>query len=249
MEIRQHLEQNLKRLKMPGMVYNLELRLQEARDNQLGCLEFLSLLIQDEIVNREGNNLQKRVRAAGFGIIKTFEGFDYRFNDEALPSSLIRDLASCHFVEQKRNLVVAGPSGIGKTHIAKAIGHEVCRRGENVIFKKTSKLLQELMEIPQSERAERLLRKCLKVQLLILDDFAFRRLDQKESETLYALADERLGRASTILTSNRPPQDWYGIFPDPVIGQAILDRLVSSAVKVITTKGRSYRKEGEFGTG
>ena len=104
------------------------------------------------------------------------------------------------------------------------------------------------MEIPQSERAERLLRKCLKVQLLILDDFAFRRLDQKESETLYALADERLGRASTILTSNRPPQDWYGIFPDPVIGQAILDRLVSSAVKVITTKGRSYRKEGEFGT-
>jgi len=235
MEIRQHLEKNLKRLKMPGLGYNLELRLQEATDNQLGYLEFLSLLIQDEIVNRESNNLQKSVRAAGFGIIKT------------LPSSFIRDLASCHFVEQKRNLVVAGPSGIGKTHIAKAIGHEVCRRGENVIFKKTSKLLQELMEIPQSERAERLLRKCLKVQLLILDDFAFRRLDQKESETLYALADERLGRASTILTSNRPPQDWYGIFPDPVIGQAILDRLVSSAVKVITTKGRSYRKEGEFG--
>jgi len=83
--------------------------------------------------------------------------------------------------------------------------------------------------------------------LLILDDFVFRKFDQKESELLYGLADERLGRASTILTSNRPPQDWYGIFPDPVIGQAILDRLVSGAVKVITTKGKSYRKEGKFG--
>jgi len=246
MEIRQHLEQNLKRLKMPGLGYNLELRLQEARENQLGYLEFLSLLIQDEIVNREGNNLQKRVKAAGFGIIKTFEGFDFRFNEEALASSLIRDLATCHFVEQKRNLVVAGPSGIGKTHIAKAIGHEVCRRGENVIFKKTGKLLQELMDLPHSGRTERLFKKCLKVGLLILDDFAFSKLDQKESEILYALADERLGRASTIITSNRPPQDWYGIFPDPVIGQAILDRLVSGAVKVITTKGRSYRKEGKF---
>lgn len=247
MEIKQHLEQNMKRLKMPGMMYNLELRLQEARENQLGHLEFLSLLFQDELLNREGNNFQKRIKAAGFGVIKTFEGFDFNFNEEALSSSLIRDLATCHFWEQRRNLVLCGPSGIGKSHIAKAIGHEICRRGESVLFKKTGKLLQELMKLPYSGRAERLFRKCVKAGLLILDDFAFRKFDQKESELLYGLADERLGRASTILTSNRPPQDWYGIFPDPVIGQAILDRLVSGAVKVITTKGKSYRKEGIFG--
>lgn len=248
MEIKHQLEQNLKRLKMPGMMFNLELRLQEARENQLGYVEFLSLLIQDEIINREANNLQKRIKAVGFGMEKTFEGFDFRFNEEALPSSLIRDLGTCHFVEQRRNLVLCGPSGIGKTHIAKAIGHEVCRRGENVLFKKTGKLLQQLLELSHNGRAERLFRKCIKVPLLILDDFAFRKLDQKESELLYALADERLGNASTILTSNRPPQDWYGIFPDPVIGQAILDRLVSGAVKAITTKGKSYRKEGGVGT-
>jgi len=247
MEIKQHLEQNMKRLKMPGMMYNLELRLQEARENQLGHLEFLSLLFQDELLNREGNNFQKRIKAAEFGVIKTFEGFDFNFNEEALSSSLIRDLATCHFWEQRRNLVLCGPSGIGKTTLSKAIGHEVCRRGESVLFKKTGKLLQELMKLPHSGRAERLFRKCVKVSLLILDDFAFRKFDQKESELLYGLADERLGRASTILTSNRPPQDWYGIFPDPVIGQAILDRLVSGAVKVITTKGKSYRKEGKFG--
>lgn len=247
MEIKQHLEQNMKRLKMPGMMYNLELRLQEARENQLGHLEFLSLLFQDELLNRDGNNFQKRIKAAGFGVIKTFEGFNFNFNEEALSSSLIRDLATCHFWEQRRNLVLCGPSGIGKSHIAKAIGHEVCRRGENVLFKKTGKLLQELMKLPHNGRAERLFRKCVKADLLILDDFAFRKFDQKESELLYGLADERLGRASTILTSNRPPQDWYGIFPDPVIGQAILDRLASGAVKVITTKGKSYRKEGKFG--
>jgi len=247
MEIKHQVEQNLKRLKMPGMMYNLELRLQEARDNKLGYLEFLSLLIQDEVINRESNNLQKRLKAAGFGMEKTFEGFDFRFNEEAFPSSLIRDLATCHFVEQRRNLALCGPSGIGKTHIAKAIGHEVCRRGESVLFKKTGKLIGQLLELSHNGRAERLFRKCIKVPLLILDDFAFRKLDQKESELLYALADERLGNTSTILTSNRPPQDWYGIFPDPVIGQAILDRLVSGAVKAITTKGKSYRKEGGIG--
>ena len=243
MEIKHHLEQNLKRLKMPGIVHNLQLRLQETQENRLGYIEFLSLLVGDELLNREANNFQQRVKAAGFGLIKSFEGFDFTFNEEALPSALVRDLATCHFVEQNRNLVICGPSGIGKTHIVKAVGHEVCRRGENVLFKKTGKLLQELMD-PSNSRSERLFRKCLKTQLLILDDFAFRKLDSKESEILYALADERVGRASTVLTSNRPPQDWYGIFPDPVIGQAILDRLVSGAVKVITTKGRSYRKEG-----
>lgn len=243
MEMKHHLEQNLKQLKMPAIVHNLQLRLQEAQENRLGYLEFLSLLIGDELLNREANNFQKRVKAAGFGLIKTFEGFNFQFNEEALPSALIRDLATCHFVERNRNLVICGPSGIGKTHIVKAVGHEVCRRGENVLFKKTGKLLQELMD-PSNGRSERLFRKCLKTQLLILDDFAFRKLDSKESELLYALADERVGRVSTVLTSNRPPQDWYGIFPDPVIGQAILDRLVSAAVKVITTKGKSYRKEG-----
>jgi DNA replication protein DnaC len=244
MEIKHHLEQNLKRLKMPGIMNNLQLRLQEAQENRLGYLEFLSLLIGDELINREANNFHKRVKSAGFGVIKTFEGFDYQFNEEALSSALIRDLATCHFVEQNRNLVICGPSGIGKTHIVKAVGHELCRRGEKVLFKKTGKLLQELMDPSSNGRSDRMLRKCLKTQLLILDDFAFRKFDSKESELLYALADERLGRASTVLTSNRPPQDWYSIFPDPVIGQAILDRLVSGALKVITTKGRSYRKEG-----
>ena len=153
----------------------------------------------------------------------------------------MRDLATCRFLEAKQNMVIAGPPGIGKTHIVKAIGHEMCRRGHDVLFCKTHSLLNDLTS--QSSRSDRLLKKCFKMNVLILDDFAFRKMDQKECEIFYAIADERLGRLPILLTSNRPPQDWYECFPDPVMGGAILDRLISGAIKVIVTKGKTYRKE------
>ena len=187
--------------------------------------------------------LSKRLKAAGFGVQKSFEDFDFRFNEEALPG-----LECCGtwqpVISSARNRTSSsgGLPGIGKTHAVKAIGHEAARRGHQVLFRTTQKLLAEL-QADSSERAERILRRAVAVDLLILDDFAFRKLDQREAELLYVLAEERLGRASTILTSNRPPEDWYAIFPDPVVGGAILDRLVSSAIKIITTKGKSYRRE------
>jgi DNA replication protein DnaC len=242
MQMRQELERQLKRLKMPGLWHALEIRLAEAREGKLGHLEFLALLIQDELSSREDSMFTKRLKAAGFGVEKTFADFDYRFNDKALPPATLRDLANCHFVEQRQNLVIGGPPGIGKTHVVKAIGQEACRRGHHVLFRSTQRLLGELLS-DSAEYADRMLRRAIAVGLLILDDFAFRKLDQKEAEMLYVLAEERAGKASTVLTSNRPPEDWYAIFPDAVVGGAVLDRMVSSAIKLISTAGKSYRRE------
>jgi len=120
----------------------------------------------------------------------------------------------------------------------------VCRRGLEALFIKTHKLLEQLSDGEYPRRAARLWKRLRSVSLLILDDFGFRGYQTKEAELLYAICDERLGTGSIILTSNRPVEDWYGVFPDPVIGGAILDRLASPAIKLIIEKGRSYRKEG-----
>jgi DNA replication protein DnaC len=228
---------------MPGILANYAMRAREAQESDLGYIKFLSLLIQDEMISRESNNLEKRLRSAGFAFGSTFEEFDFSFNREALPAAMIRDLATCNFIHKTQNLVICGPPGIGKSHIAQAIGHEACRRQMDVLFRKTSKLIRDLSDSLYPKRVIRLMKKATHCNLLILDDFAFRKYSQEEAELLYAIADERLGKKSTILTSNRPPEDWYSIFPDPVIGGAILDRLVSGSIKIMAAKGKSYRKE------
>jgi DNA replication protein DnaC len=244
MEKRHHLEANLKRLKLPGVLMNLDMRAREAVENNLSYVDYLSLVMQDELSQRESNNLDKRIKAAKFGMEKTFEGFDFKFNEAAISPKELRELATCRFIDLKQNFVMAGPPGIGKTHIIKALGHEACRRGHNVLYKKMHTLLKELLQVKNYSKYESILRKCIRVDLLILDDFAFRKFTSEEAEIFYALIDERLGNGSTIVTSNRPSQDWLNIFPDMVIGGAILDRLVSGAIKIIVTTAKSYRKEG-----
>jgi DNA replication protein DnaC len=244
MEYQTTLVQNLRRLRLPGMADNLSLRENEAREGQLGPMEFLQLLVGDEIANRESNNFEKRKRQARFAEDCTFASFDFRFNAEHLPPATIRDLATCGFIRQHSNLLLAGPPGIGKSFIAQAIGHEACKRGMEVLFAKTHKLLIQLQDDLHPRRVQALSERIRTVDLLILDDFGFRGYSQSEAEILYTIADERLSRCSTIVTTNRPPEDWYSVFPDPVTGGAILDRLIAGAIRLMTTKGKSYRKEG-----
>lgn len=240
------LESNLRRLRMPAMIDNLDLRLKEAHETNLSCLEFLTMLVQDEVDSRESNNLSKRLKTGGFSPRMTFDSYDFRFNAEALAPQIVRDLATCKFIRDKRNLVLCGPPGVGKTHISQALGHEICRRGKDALFIKTQKLLDDLLDASYPRRVARLWKQIKRVDLLILDDFGFRRYEQKEAEALYTLADVRMNHLSTIITSNRPSQDWYGIFPDPVIGGAVLDRMVSGAIKIIVEKAQSYRKQVSY---
>jgi len=246
MEHQNQLEANLRRLKLPGMLFSLPARIREAQDSNLDYGEFFSLLVQDELCQRENNNFKKRLKEARFIQEKTFEGFDFKFNDHAIPAKLVRELSTCRFMDMRQNVVIGGPPGIGKTHIAKSVGHEACRRGNSVIFKKAAQLLEELKN-EKLMLKDTLFRKCMKTDLLVIDDFGFRKMDNEETESLYRIVDERLGNRAIFLTSNRPPEDWLSIFPDPVVGGAMLDRLVSGSIKIIVEAkdGKSYRKEGK----
>lgn len=236
---------NLRCLRLPGIIDTLDNRVSEANEHEMSYLDFLSLLVQDERLSRDNSLTQKLIRQAQFGQIKTFEDFDFSFNSQHLPKNLLNGLRGCDFISSGQNVVIAGPPGIGKTHIAKAVGHSACRRRLSVAYRNTVKMLQYL----QRQQNERLLqmeyKKLIGSQLLILDDFALKKYTPKEAEIIYAIIDEKESGKSIMITSNRPTEDWFHAFPDPVIGGALLDRLISGAMRLyVKSMARSYRKVG-----
>jgi len=233
------LTSNLRTLKLSGILDTLEVRLSQARSGELGHLEFLEVLLEDEIARREHKALSQRVRRARFEEEATLEEFDFAFNPK-LPVALIRDLATLRFLENRESVLLFGPVGVGKTHVAQALGHLACRRGYSVSFQKTSRVLSELAGGRADGSYDARLRRLCRIQLLILDDFGLRGFTQSQGDDLFELISERHKRGSVILTSNRTPKDWYELFPNPVVAEGILDRLVNSAFHV-PMEGKSYR--------
>ena len=231
----------LKRLKLGGMLQTLELRLDQAHQGTLGHLAFLELLLEDEIQRRANKSLARRVQRARFDEEQTLSDFDFTFNPK-IPSAQIRDLATCGFIERKESLLLVGPVGVGKTHLAQAIGHAACQQGRSVLFDKTARVLSDLGAGHLDGTWERRLRRYLAVDLLILDDFGLRAFSERQGEDLYELVSERCRRGSTIVTSNRPPQDWYALFPNAVLAEGALDRLINASHHVLLD-GKSYRPQ------
>ncbi len=233
------LKTNLRTLRLSGVLDTLEVRLSQARAGELGHLEFLEVLLEDEIARREHKALSERVRRARFDEEATLEDFDFAFNPK-LPVALIRDLATLRFLEDRESVLLFGPVGVGKTYVAQALGHLACRRGYSVSFLKTSRVLSELAGGRADGSFDSRLRRLARIQLLILDDFGLRGFTQSQGDDLFELISERHRRGSLILTSNRTPKDWYELFPNPVVAEGILDRLVNSAFHV-SMEGKSYR--------
>jgi DNA replication protein DnaC len=235
------LEPKLKALHLRGMLETLENRLGQAHDGKLGHLEFLELLVEDEIARRQARSLQARINRAHFAELRTLADFDFNFNPK-IPATQVRDLATCRYLERRESVILCGAVGLGKSHLAQALGWEACARGYTVLFTKTSHMLQDLGTGHLDGSWQQRLRRYLKPHLLILDDFAMRDFNSQQSEDLYELVGERVRRGSTITTANRAPADWYPLFPNPVLAEGILDRLLNSAHQIVLS-GRSYRPQ------
>jgi DNA replication protein DnaC len=233
------LENKMRMLKLNGMVDSLDVRLNQAQKDGIGFREFLEMLLEDEVQHRANKRLTTRIMRAHFEEEKNLEGFDFNFNPK-LPAQYIRNLATCQFIERKESVILCGPVGVGKTHLAQALGHQACRTGYNVLFIKSSRLLSDLGGGRADDTWEKRLQHYLKPNLLILDDFAMKEFTKTQAEDLYELIDRRHNLHSMIVTANRAPKDWYPLFPNPVIAESALDRLVSCA-HVITLTGKSYR--------
>lgn len=231
----------LRKLKLSGVLDTLDVRVLESQKNQLDYITFLSLLLLDELEARQARKIQRLISDARFGHEQTIENFDFTLAPY-LNKTHILELAACRFIKSGEGIIFVGPPGTGKTHLAKAIGHQACRKLCSVRFCKYHKLFAELTHADLDGSLDRLLKKLLSCDLLIIDDFAFKKIDQKNSEFLYNIVDSRYGVKSIILTSNRAMTDWMNVFPDPVIAGAILDRLAHQAHQ-ISLKGESMRKK------
>lgn len=231
----------LKALGLSGMPGTLDARLAEARAGTLGHADLLQVLCEDELARREAGKVARRIRAARFPEQATLEGFDWSYNPK-LPAAAIRDLARLEFIAAGEGIIAHGPVGVGKSHLAAALGHQACRRGHDVAFTTCSKLLAELAGGHADHSFPGRVRKLARTAVLIVDDFAMREFTPPQADDLYELLTERVGRPgqALILTSNRSPSDWYPLFPNPVVGESILDRVINTSHHLLL-EGNSYR--------
>lgn len=229
----------LKKLRLSGILQTLELRTIQAVEDNLAHSEFLLRLLTDEVERRESKMLDQRIKRAKFDHKKTLEDFDFHFNPD-IPRAKIIDLATCSFVARRRNVLLLGQSGVGKSHIAQALGHRACLAGHKVLYIASRDMFKQLRAARGDGTHERCLLRFTGPELLILDDLGLRPLAQDETIDLYDVIRLRYERSSTIVTSNRDLDEFPAIFGDPLLSSAALDRLLHDA-HVIVIEGDSYR--------
>lgn len=233
------LKPKLTRLKMSGMLETLSLRIEEAMGEKWSFSQFLDALLSDEVDRRDNKQLSRRLVKSTLDPDKTLETFDFTFNP-TIHKPTVKEIASCQFMKARENILLVGPSGVGKSHLAQSFGHEAVRRGVDVIFRRTATLFQWIHAGRGDGTQERRLKAVCAVDLLILDDFGLTPMPEEQQSFLYELVCERYEKRSTIITSNRDFSEWPLVFANPLMASAAMDRLVHRAVKLVI-EGKSYR--------
>jgi len=233
------LKSKLRDLKLAGVVKSIELRNQYAQDNKLSYIEFLELIVEDEYANRLANSYKKRFTKAKLNLQKTFDNYDFAYQPE-LDKRLISDLMSCRFINEKKNIILMGKPGTGKTHLANAIGLQAVKQGYKVIFSHVNDMIEKLYCSKADGTFLSVQRSFLSADLLILDELGFRKIPESGLDDFFEIIRRRYENSSLIITTNRNFEDWGNIFGDIVLASAIIDRVVhySYIIKII---GESYR--------
>jgi len=229
----------LKKLRPSGVLNTLELRTRQAAEDNLAPGEFLLRLLTDEVERREGKQLELRLRRASFEHHKSLEDFDFTFNPH-IPKARVVDLATCAFVSRHENLCLVGQTGVGKSHIAQALGHRACVAGSTVMYTSAHQMLTRLRAARADDSLESQMKRLAAPDLLIIDDLGLRPLRHDEPIDLYEVIRQRYERGSIIITSNRAIEEWPPLFNDQLLAGAAMDRLLHHS-HVIVLEGHSFR--------
>lgn len=233
----------MKKLRLSGMARSLEVRIQEASGNRLSHEEFLELVLQDELEVRTERLIARRVKAAAFRETKTLEDFDWQFNS-AIKKKQFYDLAAGKFIREARDVLILGPPGTGKSHLVQALGYQAIKAGHTVFYRSIFDVVRDFLREEALDDQDRVLKKYLKPDLLIIDDMGMKQLPKRSGECLFEIIMRRYENRSTIMTTNRPIEDWGKLIGDVPAATAILDRFLHRA-EFITITGRSYRLKGQ----
>jgi DNA replication protein DnaC len=229
----------LKKLRLSGLLESLEVRLQEAAGHGLSHGEFLELILRDELAVRSDRQLQRRVKAALFRDLRPLDGFDWSFNP-SIKKKQVFDLATCRFVRERRDVLWLGPPGVGKSFLVQAIGYQAIKAGHVVLYRSVFDVVRDFLHDEALSAEDKVLSKYLKPDLLIIDDMGMKQLPKRSGEYLFEIIMRRYETRSTMMTSNRPLEDWGKLLGDVPTATAILDRFLHHA-ELVSMNGRSYR--------